>query len=145
MEETGERRSPSSRIKKRKNRIEKTTKRNQKITATKKKPQAPIIPHIKEMRINPKETSLIMTFKGAANKIETLPETSLLMTCREGVDKEITLPGGTKGTLNKEIIETIMMIIIMIIITIKMITIEIILHGRAKETQGDNHREAVTQ
>ena len=143
MVETGERRSPSSRIKKRKNRTEKTTKRNQKITVTKKKPQAPIIPHIKEMRINPKETSLIKTFKGEVNKIETLPETSLPMTFKEGVDREITPLGGTRGTLSKETIDPTMIIIIIMIIT--MIIIENILHGRTKEILGDNPREAVTQ
>ena len=147
MVETGERRNPSSRIKKRKIRIEKTTRRNQKIIVTMKKHQAPIRPPIKEMKANPKETSLIKTYKGEANKIETLPETSLPMTFKEGVDREITPLEGTRGTLNKETIDPTMMIIIIIIIIMitKMITIENILQGRTKETLGDNPREAVTQ
>ena len=143
MVETGERRTPSSKIKKRKIKIEKIIRRNQKIIVTKKKHQVPIITPTKEMITNPKETSLIKTFKGAVSKIETLPETSLLMTFREGVDREITPLGVTRGTLSKKTIDPIMIIIIIMIIT--MIIIENILQGETKEIQGDNPREAVTQ
>ena len=112
---------------------------------TKKKQQAPIVTPIREMITNPLETSLIKTFKGVANKIETLQETSLVMTFREGVDREITPLGVTRGTHSREIIDPTMITIMIII----MIIIENILHGGTRETLEDNPqgktREVVTQ
>ena len=109
------------------------------------------------MRTNPLETSQIKTFKGVANKIETLQETSLVMTYKEGVDREITPLGTTRGTHSKEIIDPTMTTIMIII----MIIIENIHHGgtrakinphgmyKTRETQEDNPqgetREVVTQ